>query len=166
MLFFAKNLIEMHFKLLVIGKTADSNMETLINDYTKRLGHYCNFSMHVGEPKVKKKNLDHEDLKQEEGKLILTNINRASYLILLDEKGLEFNSNGFSKYLQKRLNTGQKEIVFCIGGAFGFSNEVYERANAKIALSQMTLTHQMVRLLFVEQLYRGFTILKGEKYHH
>lgn len=156
----------MNFKLLVIGKTADPNLEKLINDYTNRLSHYCNFSLQIGEPKLKRKNIDAESLKVEEGKYILNQIEKSSFLILLDEKGQQFNSVGFSKYLQKRLNSGLKEIVFCIGGAYGFSQEVYQRANSKIALSQMTLTHQMVRLLFVEQLYRGFTILKGEKYHH
>lgn len=156
----------MNIKLLVVGKTADPNLEILINDYTKRLSHYCNFTFQVGEPKIKKKSIDNEALKIEEGKYLLNQIEKSSFLILLDEKGQEFNSVGFSKFLQKRLNSGLKEVVFCIGGAFGFSQDVYSRANSKIALSQMTLTHQMVRLLFVEQLYRGFTILKGEKYHH
>ena len=156
----------MNIRLLVIGKTADPNLQVLINDYSNRLSHYCNFSIQVSEPKLKKKHIDIESLKIEEGKHILKHIEKSTLLLLLDEKGKEFNSRGFAAHLQKRLNSGVKEIVFCIGGAYGFSQEVYDRANSKLALSQMTMTHQMVRLLFVEQLYRAFTILKGEKYHH
>jgi 23S rRNA (pseudouridine1915-N3)-methyltransferase len=156
----------MNFKFLVIGKTADLVMEQMINNYCKRLSHYCNFSMIVGEPKIKGKNIDREVLKREEGKYILNQLEKSSFLILLDESGLEFSSVKFAQYLQKKINSSPKEIIFCVGGAFGFSDDVYQRANSKVALSQMTLTHQMVRLVFVEQLYRGFTILKGEKYHH
>ncbi|KAA3650505.1 MAG: 23S rRNA (pseudouridine(1915)-N(3))-methyltransferase RlmH [Bacteroidetes bacterium] len=156
----------MNIRLLVIGKTADYNLEILIQDYINRLKHYCSFQIQIGEPKLKRKKNDQELIKKEEGRFILEQIDQAAFLVILDEKGKEFNSVGFSKYIQKLMNSGFKEVVFCIGGAYGFSEEIYQRANAKIALSQMTLTHQMIRLLFVEQLYRGFTILKGEKYHH
>ena len=104
-------------------------------------------------------------LKEAEGKEILKNISKAECIVLLDEKGKEFSSEGFSLFIQKRMNTGM-DLTFIIGGPFGFSDEVYAHANANIALSQMTFSHQMVRLFFTEQLYRSFTIIKGEKYHH
>ena len=103
--------------------------------------------------------------KEKEGELILSKVKKSEFLILLDEKGKEYNSIGFSGFLQKRMNTGL-DVVFVIGGPFGFSDSIYTRADNKLAISQMTFSHQMIRLLFVEQVYRAFTILKGEKYHH
>ena len=116
-------------------------------------------------PKQLKK-LGQNELKSAEGKLILESLTVQDYLILLDERGTEFTSIAFSEKLQKWLNGGHRRIVFLIGGAFGFSDDVYQRADFKLGLSKMTLTHQMVRLFFTEQLYRGFTIMKNEKYHH
>ncbi len=156
----------MNIRLLLIGKTQQNEIDHLVQDYASRLGHYCRFKMECLEPKLKKGRLEPNQIKELEGSLLLKNLPESSFLILLDERGKEFDSVGFAAYLQKRLNAGPKELVFCIGGAYGFSDEVYKRANSKIALSQMTLTHQMVRLFAIEQIYRAFTILKGEKYHH
>jgi 23S rRNA (pseudouridine1915-N3)-methyltransferase len=136
----------------------------LIEEYVKRVAHYQKFSWHTLILKSRQK----EPLKilNEEGELILSNVPATADLILLDEKGKQYTSAKFAGFLQKRMNAAPREIIFCIGGAFGFSDALYARANAKVALSSMTFTHQMVRLVFMEQLYRAFTILKGEKYHH
>ena len=154
----------MKIRFLCIGKTTDSQIKNLCEGYLNRLLHYAKVSVEYLE--LKKKNLSPELLKEEEGKMILAKIDHSTNLILLDELGKQFNSEGFADFLQKGLNTSSREIVFVIGGAFGFSKDVYAQASHKIALSKMTFTHQMVRLIFLEQLYRGFTILKGEKYHH
>lgn len=154
----------LQIKLLVVGKNADSNIESMVKDYSKRLNKYIKFSVEY--LVLKKKPSDVKKLKEEEGKRILETIGNSSIIVLLDERGQEFHSKGFSDFIQKRMNAAPKEIVFCIGGAYGFSEEVYSKANHQLALSQMTLTHQMVRLLAIEQIYRAFTIIKGEKYHH
>jgi 23S rRNA (pseudouridine1915-N3)-methyltransferase len=154
----------MRIRFVCIGKTTDQQIKSLYEGYIKRLSHYGKVSIDYLE--LKKKNVRSEVLKTEEGNLILSKVDSSANLILLDELGKEFNSIGFSKFLQKGMNASSREMVFVIGGAFGFSEAVYKRANHKIALSKMTFTHQMVRLIFLEQLYRGFTILKGEKYHH
>jgi 23S rRNA (pseudouridine1915-N3)-methyltransferase len=112
------------------------------------------------------KNLSESQQKEKEGELILAKLTATDQLILLDEKGTTFSSVGFSDYLQKKMNSGAKTLVFVIGGPYGFSDEVYQKAQGKISLSLMTFSHQMVRLFFIEQLYRGFTILKNEPYHH
>jgi len=152
--------------LLAIGKTDNTELQSLIQNYTKRLGHYIKFNFEVIPDLKKVKNLSKDQQKQKEGALILSKITNSDSLILLDENGKEFNSVAFSSYLQKHMNSGIKKLVFVIGGPYGFSEEVYKRANGKLALSKMTFSHQMVRLFFVEQLYRGFTILKNEPYHH
>lgn len=154
----------MNTRLICIGKTDDSRIESLFLAYENRLKHYNNFSTEFLVQKKKSKSED--QLKKEEGELLLQKVDKSSFLILLDESGKSYSSKQFSLLMQKRMNTGLKEVVFVIGGAFGFSPEVYDRADAKVALSAMTFTHQMVRLIFIEQLYRAFTILKGEKYHH
>jgi 23S rRNA (pseudouridine1915-N3)-methyltransferase len=155
----------MKIKLLVIGKTDEEYLSEGIAKFFKRITHYVNYEIEVI-PDVKQGNkFSREKLKEEEGKLILKKLGANDQLILLDEKGRAFTSRQFSAFLQKKLNGGAN-IVFTIGGAFGFSKEVYERANEKISLSSMTFSHQMIRLFFNEQLYRAFTILKGEKYHH
>ena len=112
------------------------------------------------------KNLSEAQQKQKEGELILNKLNPTDVLILLDENGKQFDSVAFSSYLQKHMNSGIKQLVFTIGGPYGFSEDVYKKANGKISLSKMTFSHQMIRLFFIEQLYRGFTILKNEPYHH
>ncbi len=154
----------MKIRFLCIGKTSDKQIKGLYQEYLNRLSHYAKVSIEYLE--LKKKGLSADSLKTEEGKLILSKVDHSTNLILLDELGKEYDSKGFAIFLQKGLNTLSREMVFVRGGAYGFSEEVYSKASHKIALSKMTFTHQMVRLIFLEQLYRGFTILKGEKYHH
>ena len=156
----------MKLSLIVVGETNDAELQGAIDRYIGRLKHYCSFEVEVLKSPKQFKKLGQVELKVAEGKLILDNLNSQDFLVLLDEKGMEFSSVAFSEKLQKWLNGGHKRIVFLIGGAFGFSEEVYQRANFKLGLSKMTLTHQMVRLFFTEQLYRAFTILRNEKYHH
>jgi 23S rRNA (pseudouridine1915-N3)-methyltransferase len=156
----------MKIKLLAIGKTDDKNLISLIETYQKRLGHYISFDFEVIPDIKNAKNLSETLQKKEEGNLLLKKINPTDTLILLDEQGKAFTSVEFSKFLQKKMNSGIKTLVFCIGGPYGFSDEIYARASQKVALSKMTFSHQMIRLFFIEQLYRGFTILKGEPYHH
>ncbi len=156
----------MKITLLAIGKTDNKQLQTLIDDYTKRLKHYVGFHFEII-PDVKNvKNLSETQQKQVEGEEILKRIQTSDQLVLLDEKGKSYTSMGFSEFLQKKMNSGLKNLVFVIGGPYGFSDAVYSRANGKVSLSQMTFSHQMVRLFFIEQLYRGFTILRNEPYHH
>ncbi|MCB0409785.1 MAG: 23S rRNA (pseudouridine(1915)-N(3))-methyltransferase RlmH [Flavobacteriales bacterium] len=155
----------MKIKLIVVGNTDESYLQKGQEKYLNKLKHYISFEMIVlKDVKVGKKN-DVKIQKQEEGKMILSKISASDIVILLDENGDEYNSVKFSSFLQKRLNSGN-DIIFVIGGPFGFSEEMYYRANFQLSLSKMTFSHQMVRLFFVEQLYRAFSILKGEKYHH
>lgn len=156
----------MNIKLLAIGKTDNKALQTLIDDYTKRLSYYIKFEVDII-PDIKKgKNLSESQQKEKEGELILSKLHSTDQLILLDENGSTFTSLKFSDYLQKKMNSGTKTLVFVIGGPYGFSDAVYQNAQGKISLSSMTFSHQMVRLFFIEQLYRGFTILKNEPYHH
>jgi len=155
----------MKIKLIQIGKTEEKYLREGISIYEKRLKHYTLFQVEEIPNLKNAKNMSRDEQKKKEGEIILKKINSSDFVVLMDEVGEEFNSSQFAKYLQKRMNSGL-DITFIIGGPFGFSKEIYERANNKIALSQMTLTHQMVRLFFTEQIYRAFTILKGEKYHH
>ncbi len=152
--------------LIQIDKTQDGYLIEGIDIYTKRLKNYITFDIvTINVPKNIRQRTFNEQ-KVEEGKLIFSQILADDYLILLDENGIEFTSEKFSKFILQKQNASIKRIVFIIGGPFGFSEEIYKRANYKIALSQLTFSHQMVRLFFLEQLYRAFTILKGEKYHH
>ena len=155
----------MKVTLLVVGKTTDSHIEALILEYQKRLTHYLPFALQVIPALKNTKALSPEQQKQTEGDLILKAVIANTDLILLDEHGKEFRSIEFADYLQKRMSSG-RDVVFVVGGPYGFSEAVYQRANGKISLSKMTFSHQMVRLFFVEQLYRAMTILKGEPYHH
>ena len=152
--------------LFLVGETDDAELSGAIDRYVSRLKHYCSLEIEVLKIPKQFKKLGQNELKSAEGKLILESLTVQDYLVLLDERGTEFTSIAFSEKLQKWLNGGHRRIVFLIGGAFGFSDDVYQRADFKLGLSKMTLTHQMVRLFFTEQLYRGFTILKNEKYHH
>ncbi|GGG59828.1 23S rRNA (pseudouridine(1915)-N(3))-methyltransferase RlmH [Bizionia arctica] len=156
----------MQIKLLAIGKTDNKQLQALIDDYQKRLGFYIKFDFEIIPDLKKVKNLSEEQQKQKEGELILNKLQPTDILILLDENGKQFSSVGFSEYLQKHMNSGIKQLVFVIGGPYGFSNDVYNKAQGKISLSKMTFSHQMIRLFIVEQLYRGFTILRNEPYHH
>ena len=156
----------MNIKLLAIGKTDSTELQKLIDEYTKRLSFYVKFEVEII-PDIKNvKNLSERKQNEKEGELILAKLTSTDRLILLDENGTSFSSIRFSGYLQKRMNSGVKTLVFVIGGPYGFSDEVYEKAHAKVSLSQMTFSHQMVRLFFIEQLYRAFTILRNEPYHH
>jgi 23S rRNA (pseudouridine1915-N3)-methyltransferase len=156
----------MNIKLLTIGKTDNKALQSLIDDYTKRLSFYIKFDLEII-PDIKNvKNLSESQQKEKEGELILSKITPTDQLILLDENGSSFSSIKFSEYLQKKMNSGAKTLVFVIGGPYGFSDEVYQKSDSKISLSLMTFSHQMVRLFFIEQLYRGFTILRNEPYHH
>ncbi|MDT7832175.1 23S rRNA (pseudouridine(1915)-N(3))-methyltransferase RlmH [Flavobacteriaceae bacterium S356] len=156
----------MKIKLLVIGKTDDKNLLQLISTYQNRLQHYIKFELDII-PDIKNvKNLSQLQQKEKEGELILNRIQSSDQLILLDEKGKDFRSVEFANWLQKKMNSGIKQLVLVIGGPYGFSDSVYKKAGGKIALSKMTFSHQMVRLFVVEQLYRGFSILRNEPYHH
>lgn len=156
----------MTITLIAIGKTDDKELNILIEAYKKRLSFYVKFNFEVIQDIKNVKNLSEKQQKEKEGALILKKLQTSDVLVLLDENGKQFGSVGFSEYLQKQMNSGLKNLVFVIGGPYGFSEEIYKRAQGKISLSKMTFSHQMVRLFFIEQLYRGFTILKNEPYHH
>ena len=156
----------MQIKLLAIGKTDNNQLQALLDDYQKRLGFYIKFDFEIIPDLKNAKNLSEEQQKQKEGELILSKLNATDVLILLDENGKQLDSVSFSDYLQKHMNSGIKQLVFVIGGPYGFSNDVYDKASGKLSLSKMTFSHQMIRLFVIEQLYRGFTILKNEPYHH
>ena len=156
----------MNIKLITIGKTDNKNLQTLIEEYTKRLSFYIKFDLEII-PDIKNvKNLSEAQQKEKEGELILSKITPTDQLILLDENGKTFSSVGFSDFLQKKMNAGIKTLVFVIGGPYGFSETVYQKTQGKVSLSEMTFSHQMVRLFVIEQIYRGFTILRNEPYHH
>ena len=156
----------MNIKLIAIGKTDDKNLQALIEEYQKRLSFYIKFEMEII-PDIKNvKNLSEIQQKEKEGELILSKLSPTDYLILLDENGKTFTSLEFANELQKKMNAGIKTLVYVIGGPYGFSEAVYQKAQQKISLSKMTFSHQMVRLFFIEQVYRGFTILRNEPYHH
>jgi len=156
----------MKITLLVVGKTDSSYILDGMNEYIKRLKHYINFEMDII-PDIKKgKKTSVEIQKAKEGELILSKLGAGKELHLFDEIGKMYSSKDFSKFIEKKMISGPKELVFVIGGPYGFSEEVYQKATSKISLSRMTFSHQMVRILCVEQIYRAFTILKGEPYHH
>lgn len=156
----------MKIEIWCIGKTHFSYVKDGVNEFSKRLSHYCNFDMIEYENYKPGKSESPDSIKDKEADIILKKLEEKDYLILLDEKGKEFDSIEFAGFLEKLPNFSSKKIVFLIGGAFGFSNKIYERANFKISLSKMTYSHQLIRLIFAEQLYRGYTIIKNEKYHN
>jgi len=156
----------MRVKLLVIGKTDDNELSKLIQKFNKRIDRYVNFSIETIPDVKKSKKLSKEQQKEKEGELIISKISSTDRLFLFDENGELFNSIEFSNFFQKQMNSGVKQIIFVVGGAYGFSQEIYKKANSKISLSKMTFSHQMVRLIAIEQIYRAFTILKNEPYHH
>jgi len=152
--------------LLVIGKTDETYLQQGIDLFLKRIPHYISFEMKVIPDLKNSRNLSEQQQKEKEGELILQQKSSFDELFLLDEQGVEFSSVEFARFMEKRMISGIKRLVIVIGGPYGFSDSVYAQANGKISLSKMTFSHQMVRLIFVEQLYRAFTILKGEPYHH
>ena len=156
----------MNIKLIAIGKTDNKNLQVLIDDYSNRLSFYIKFNIEIIADIKNGKSLSEKQQKEKEGELILSKLNPQEELILLDENGTNYSSVTFSNYLQKKMNSGLRTLVFVIGGPYGFSDAVYSKAQGKVALSAMTFSHQMVRLFMVEQIYRGFTILKNEPYHH
>ncbi len=156
----------MKIEIWWIGKTKPPYLETGISDYSKRIGHYINFSV-LTIPDVKNPGkLDPAILKRKEAEIILSRLNADSLLVLLDEQGKTFDSEGFAAYVQELMVRSVRQVIFLIGGAYGFDDSLYARANDKISLSKMTFSHQMVRLFFTEQLYRAFTIINHEKYHN
>jgi 23S rRNA (pseudouridine1915-N3)-methyltransferase len=156
----------MKIVLITIGKTSEKYLIEGIYQYKNRLKHYTNFEM-MEIPNIKNsKNLSEAELMKKEGELILKQIQNSDHLVLLDDKGKDFTSPRFAQKLQQWMLSGKKRIVFVVGGAYGFSEEIYKRGNEELSLSKMTFSHQMVRLFFVEQIYRAFTILNNEPYHH
>lgn len=156
----------MNIKLIAVGKTDNPALQQLISTYEKRLSYYINFELQLLPDIKNSKSLSEEQQKIKEGELILSYVEPSHHLILLDERGKEYTSIAFADELQKKMNTGIKQLTFIIGGPYGFSQAVYQRANSKLSLSKLTFSHQMIRLFFVEQLYRAFTILRNEPYHH
>ena len=156
----------MNIKLIAVGKTDNPALQQLISTYEKRLSYYINFELQLLPDIKNSKSVSENQQKIKEGELILSNVELSNHLILLDERGKEYTSIDFADELQKKMNAGIKQLTFVIGGPYGFSQEVYQRANSKLSLSKLTFSHQMIRLFFVEQLYRGFTILRNEPYHH
>lgn len=163
---FAKSTNIMKIVLLTIGKTGEKYLVEGIQNYQRRLKHYIQFEALETINIKKSHTFSKSELMIKEGELILKQLQNSDYVILLDDKGEDFTSVQFAKKLQGLLNSGKKRLVFVIGGAYGFSDDVYQKANEKLSLSKMTFSHQMVRLFFVEQIYRAFTILKNEPYHH
>jgi 23S rRNA (pseudouridine1915-N3)-methyltransferase len=152
--------------LLLVGKTVDSRIQSLVDDYKERLKHYLPFEVCVIPELKATKNISFDQQKEKEGELLMKFFQAGDTIVLLDENGKEFKSTEFALWMQKKQNTVSKRLVFVIGGPYGFSPNVYGKANDKISLSRMTFSHQMVRLVFIEQLYRAMTILHGEPYHH
>ncbi len=156
----------MKIKIICIGKTGKKFLEDGEQEYLGRLKHYIGVER-IEIPDLKnQRNLSEQQIKELEGKEILARLGTAEHMYLLDERGKTFSSVGFSEFLSTRFNAGGKALVFVIGGAYGFSDEVYAQAMGKISLSEMTFSHQMVRMIFFEQLYRAMTIQRGEPYHH
>ena len=156
----------MQITLLAIGKTDSKELAALIDEYQKRLARYIKFQFLIIPDLKNSKNLSESQQKEKEGEFILAQIETSDFVVLLDEGGKQLSSISFSNYLQKKMNSGLKRLVLVIGGPYGFGEKVYARCNGKISLSSMTFSHQMVRLFTVEQLYRAFTILRNEPYHH
>ncbi len=156
----------MNIELIVVGKTDMKEVEALVTTYTKRLNHYVRFAITTIADVRNTKKLSEAEQKRLEGEAILKLITDSDHLMLLDEHGAEYRSIEFADMIQRRMLSGTKRLVFVIGGPYGFSDAVYQRSNSKLSLSKMTFSHQIVRAIFTEQLYRAFTILKNEPYHH
>ena len=151
--------------LILVGKTTDKHFQAGISDYVERIGHYMPFEVVTITELKNTKNLSEEQQKQAEGELILKQLQPSDTVVLLDEHGHEYRSMEFARWLEQKRNTVRR-LVFVVGGPYGFSQAVYGRANEQLSLSRMTFSHQMIRLVFTEQIYRACTIIKGEPYHH
>jgi len=160
------NIVSVKILLLTIGNTDKKFMREGVAEYVKRLSFYIPFEMKVIPDIKNRSSLSEELQKEKEGQLILNQVSSGDFMILLDEHGTEFSSVEFSKWIEKKMIAGMRQVVFVIGGPYGFSETVFQRADTKIALSKLTFSHQMVRMIFVEQLYRAMTIIKNEPYHH
>lgn len=156
----------MKIELAVIGKTSIGYLKQGIDEYIKRLKHYAPFEIKYIDDIKNTKNISEDQQKRTEGAKILSLLDKSDFVVLLDEHGKEYTSMQYSSYIQKRMLSGVKKVVFVIGGPYGFSQEVYDRANDKISFSKMTFNHEMIRLIFTEQLYRAYTIINHEPYHH
>lgn len=156
----------MKIELAVIGKTSITYLKQGIDEYIKRLKHYVPFEIKYIDDIKNTKNISEDQQKRTEGAKILSLLDKSDFVVLLDEHGKEYTSMQYSSYIQKRMLSGAKKVVFVIGGPYGFSQEVYDRANDKISFSKMTFNHEMIRLIFTEQLYRAYTIINHEPYHH
>lgn len=156
----------MKIELAVIGKTSIGYLKQGIDEYIKRLKHYVPFEIKYIDNIKNTKNISEDQQKRTEGAKILSLLDKSDFVVLLDEHGKEYTSMQYSSYIQKRMLSGVKKVVFVIGGPYGFSQEVYDRANDKISFSKMTFNHEMIRLIFTEQLYRAYTIINHEPYHH
>ena len=156
----------MEITLIVIGKTNAKYLIEGLDEYTRRLKHYITYNINILPDIKNTKNLSEEQQKETEGKLILNALKPGDFIVLLDERGKEFSSMQFSDYLQRKMNSGLRRLVFVVGGPYGFSKDVYNKADEKLSLSKMTFSHEMIRLFFTEQIYRAMTIIRGEPYHH
>lgn len=156
----------MKIVLLAIGKTNAKYLQEGIEQYIKRLCHYVPFEFKILPDVKSTKGLTHEKQKELEGQMMLNSIQTGDVVVLLDERGKEMTSRDFATYIDKKMVNVSKNLIFVIGGPYGFSAEMYERANEKLSLSKMTFSHEMIRLFFIEQVYRAMTILRGEPYHH
>lgn len=156
----------MKIELAVIGETSIGYLKQGIDEYIKRLKHYVPFEIKYIDDIKNTKNISEDQQKRTEGAKILSLLDKSDFVVLLDEHGKEYTSMQYSSYIQKRMLSGVKKVVFVIGGPYGFSQEVYDRANDKISFSKMTFNHEMIRLIFTEQLYRAYTIINHEPYHH
>ncbi len=156
----------MKITMLTVGQTEKNWIKEGLDVYVSRLKHYCAFSVNEIPELKNVSSLSREQIRKKEGELVLKAVRDSDEVILLDEHGKEYSSTGFAEALERKISLGGRDIVFVIGGAYGFSEEVYRRSNSSISLSKMTFSHQMVRTIFAEQLYRAFTIMKGQPYHH
>ena len=152
--------------LIVVGKTTDKRFEAITQEYIERIRHYIPFTVEVNPELKNTKGLSQDEQKKREGELIQKNLQPGDYVVLLDEHGSERSSMDFASWIQKKMAAGPKRLVFIVGGPYGFSDAIHQKGNEEISLSRMTLSHQMIRMFFVEQIYRAMTILNGEPYHH
>lgn len=152
--------------LIVVGKTTDKRFEAITQEYIERIRHYIPFTVEVIPELKNTKGLSQDEQKKREGELIQKNLQPGDYVVLLDEHGSERSSMDFASWMQKKMAAGPKRLVFIVGGPYGFSDAIHQKGNEEISLSRMTLSHQMIRMFIVEQIYRAMTILNGEPYHH